>query len=146
MRESVLGEVAGEDVSLVLFAFLEHYPFSAVLSLIAILLLIIFFVTSADSATVVLGSLTSGGSPFYSDIQEGDLGFVPLRCCHHPVAHGRAQRSSDDGDHSGLSVYDCDDPVVLYALRWAVAGKSVEVRSLRTQLGIYLMIVKYLSR
>lgn len=59
-----LGVVAGEDVSLVLFAFLEHFPFSAFLSLIAILLLIIFFVTSADSATVVLGSLTSGGSQF----------------------------------------------------------------------------------
>ena len=59
-----LGVVAGEDVSLVLFAFLEHFPFSALLSLIAILLLIIFFVTSADSATVVLGSLTSGGSQF----------------------------------------------------------------------------------
>ena len=57
-----LGVVAGEDVSLVLFAFLENFPFSSILSLIAILLLLIFFVTSADSATVVLGSLTSGGS------------------------------------------------------------------------------------
>ena len=57
-----LAVYAEEDVSLVLFAFLEHFPFSAVISIIAILLLLIFFVTSADSATVVLGSLTSGGS------------------------------------------------------------------------------------
>lgn len=70
-----LGAVAGEDVSLVLFAFLEHYPFSALLSLVAILLLIIFFVTSADSATVVLGSLTSGGSLFIPTYKKVIWGF-----------------------------------------------------------------------
>lgn len=57
-----LAAVAGEDVSLALFAFLEHYPFAGLLSAIAIFVLIVFFITSADSATVVLGSLTSGGS------------------------------------------------------------------------------------
>jgi len=57
-----LAAVAGEDVSLALFAFLEHYPFAGLLSLAAIFVLIVFFITSADSATVVLGSLTSGGS------------------------------------------------------------------------------------
>ena len=40
---------------------LKHYPFAGILSLVAISLLIIFFVTSADSATVVPGSFTSGG-------------------------------------------------------------------------------------
>ncbi|NLA32004.1 MAG: BCCT family transporter [Methanomicrobiales archaeon] len=59
-----IAAVAGEDISLALFLFLEHYPFAGVLSLVAISLLIIFFVTSADSATVVLGSLTSGGGLF----------------------------------------------------------------------------------
>jgi len=66
-----LASVAGEDVSLALFAFFEHYPLSGLLSLIVILLLIVFFVTSADSATVVLGSLTSGGSmivPMYKKV------------------------------------------------------------------------------
>ena len=66
-----LASVAGEDVSLALFVFFEHYPFTGILSLIAILLLSIFFVTSADSATVVLGSLTSGGSlavPLYKKV------------------------------------------------------------------------------
>ncbi|MBR1369931.1 glycine/betaine ABC transporter permease [Methanocalculus chunghsingensis] len=66
-----LTSVAGEDVSLALFVFLEQYPVSGLLSLIVILLLIVFFVTSADSATVVLGSLTSGGSmivPMYKKV------------------------------------------------------------------------------
>lgn len=60
-QDAGLAAIAGEDTSIALFAFLEHYPFAGALSIVAILLLIIFFVTSADSATVVLGSLTSGG-------------------------------------------------------------------------------------
>ncbi|MDG6249371.1 BCCT family transporter, partial [Methanocalculus sp.] len=66
-----LASVAGEDVSLALFVFFEHYPLAGVLSLIAIMLLSIFFITSADSATVVLGSLTTGGSlavPLYKKV------------------------------------------------------------------------------
>jgi len=66
-----LARVAGEDVSLALLVFFEQYPVSGLLSLIAILLLIVFFVTSANSATVVLGSITSGGSmivPMYKKV------------------------------------------------------------------------------
>jgi len=59
-----LAQVAGEDASLALFVFLEHYPFPALLSVIALFLLMVFFITSADSATVVLSSLTSGGGAF----------------------------------------------------------------------------------
>ena len=46
----------------VLFAVLEHLPLPAVTSVIALVLLIIFFVTSADSATLVLASMASGGA------------------------------------------------------------------------------------
>lgn len=59
-----LASVASEDASLALFVFLENYPFPALLSLIALFLLMVFFITSADSATVVLSSLTSGGGAF----------------------------------------------------------------------------------
>src|SRR5699024_4977870 len=45
-----------------LFAMLEHYPLSGFVSLIAILLFSTFFITSADSATFVLGMQTTGGS------------------------------------------------------------------------------------
>ncbi|MFA7562260.1 MAG: BCCT family transporter, partial [Methanoculleus sp.] len=70
-RGADLAAIAGEDISLALFAFLEHYPFTGLLSIVAIILLLVFFVTSADSATVVLGSLTSGGGstvPTYKKI------------------------------------------------------------------------------
>jgi len=44
------------------FATLEHFPLSGVTSVMAVLLAVIFFVTSADSNTYVLGSMTSNGS------------------------------------------------------------------------------------
>jgi glycine betaine transporter len=44
-----------------LFRVFDYYPLSSVLSLIAVALLCTFFVTSANSATFVLGMLTSGG-------------------------------------------------------------------------------------
>ncbi|MFB4167644.1 BCCT family transporter [Virgibacillus sp. JSM 102003] len=45
-----------------LFAVLEQFPFGMVMSIIAILLISTFFITSADSATFVLGMQTTGGS------------------------------------------------------------------------------------
>ncbi len=52
---------AQQDVSLLLFDVFSHYPFTVGLSIIAIVLLVVFFVTSADSATFVLGMMTSNG-------------------------------------------------------------------------------------
>ena len=46
----------------VLFAVFSEFPWSAVLSIIAIILVGIFFITSADSATFVLGMQTTYGS------------------------------------------------------------------------------------
>lgn len=45
-----------------LFAVLAEFPFGTVMSIIAILLISTFFITSADSATFVLGMQTTGGS------------------------------------------------------------------------------------
>lgn len=44
-----LANTVQQDVSLALFNFLEHFPFSSVLSFIAMAMVIVFFVTSADS-------------------------------------------------------------------------------------------------
>ncbi|WLD95003.1 BCCT family transporter [Alkalihalobacillus sp. AL-G] len=45
-----------------LFALLEHFPLGVVMSFLAILLISTFFITSADSATFVLGMQTTNGS------------------------------------------------------------------------------------
>lgn len=49
------------DVSLVLFQMLENLPFAQISSFVAIVLLIVFFVTSSDSGSLVIDSITAGG-------------------------------------------------------------------------------------
>ncbi|MGM0675477.1 MAG: glycine betaine uptake BCCT transporter [Spirochaetota bacterium] len=57
-----LASAAVDDVSTVLFELFTHYPLGPALSLLAVLLLGVFFITSADSATFVLSMMTSEGS------------------------------------------------------------------------------------
>ncbi|MCM3519821.1 BCCT family transporter [Staphylococcus xylosus] len=52
-----------DNVDKALFDFLSYYPLNNFLSIIALLLIFIFFITSADSATFVLGMLSSDGNP-----------------------------------------------------------------------------------
>lgn len=55
-------EAVNADITSALFITLEHFPLGWLLSILATLLIITFFITSADSATFVLGMLTSRGS------------------------------------------------------------------------------------
>lgn len=57
-----LAALVTSDVELALFATLEGLPLGTLTSIIAVLLIFIFFITSADSATYVLGAMTSRGS------------------------------------------------------------------------------------
>lgn len=49
------------EVSLVLFQMLENLPFASAASVVAIVLLLVFFVTSSDSGSLVIDSITAGG-------------------------------------------------------------------------------------
>ncbi len=48
--------------AIALFQLFEHLPLSGIMSTLAVILIITFFVTSADSGALVLDSLASGGS------------------------------------------------------------------------------------
>ncbi len=50
-----------EDMSTAIFAMFEYYPLAGVLTILTTLIIAIFFITSADSATFVLAMYTSGG-------------------------------------------------------------------------------------
>ena len=50
------------DHTIALFQLYEHLPFSSIVSLITVFLIITFFVTSSDSGSLVIDSLASGGS------------------------------------------------------------------------------------
>ncbi len=49
------------EVSLALFQMLENLPFAHISSFIGIILVLVFFVTSSDSGSLVIDSITSGG-------------------------------------------------------------------------------------
>jgi choline/glycine/proline betaine transport protein len=49
------------DMSTALYAMLNELPFSKILSFIGVILVTIFFVTSSDSGSLVIDSITSGG-------------------------------------------------------------------------------------
>ncbi|MBT0961922.1 BCCT family transporter [Denitromonas sp. IR12] len=58
-----IGELANGigDVSLAMFQMLEHLPLTSITSALAIALVLVFFVTSADSGSLVIDSITAGG-------------------------------------------------------------------------------------
>ncbi|MUV39141.1 Osmo-dependent choline transporter BetT2 [Lentibacillus sp. JNUCC-1] len=57
-----IAEAVNNDIAVALFKTFGDLPFSIVLSVLSILLIFTFLVTSADSATYILGSMTSKGS------------------------------------------------------------------------------------
>ena len=56
-----LATAVKNDVASSLFSFLSHFPFSSVLSVVGIFMVLVFFVTSADSGALVVNLLASGG-------------------------------------------------------------------------------------
>jgi glycine betaine transporter len=57
-----LAEAVKEDTTTALFLMLEQLPLGTIVAFIATILIMIFFITSADSATFVLGMLTTDGN------------------------------------------------------------------------------------
>ena len=58
---SELGKMALNDPAMALFMFLDKFAFSQILGVIAVVVILIFFVTSADSAMIVMDMLSSNG-------------------------------------------------------------------------------------
>ncbi|PLR89789.1 glycine betaine uptake BCCT transporter [Bacillus sp. T33-2] len=57
-----LTKVVEKDISLVLFYILEHLPLGVFIAWLAMILVILFYITAGDSATFVLGMLSTNGS------------------------------------------------------------------------------------
>jgi len=56
-----LGKNGLQDITLSLFYAYDVMPMSSALSVLSILLIMVFFITSSDSASLVIDSITSGG-------------------------------------------------------------------------------------
>ncbi len=57
-----ISQAVGADISTALFRFFEYLPFSTFTSVLSVLLVAIFFVTSADSGAMVVDTIASGGT------------------------------------------------------------------------------------
>ncbi|MCE2569874.1 BCCT family transporter [Motilimonas eburnea] len=56
-----LAQAVNDNVAIAIFVFFEQFPLASLLSLIAVLLVTTFFITSADSGALVIDTLTAGG-------------------------------------------------------------------------------------
>jgi choline/glycine/proline betaine transport protein len=59
----LIGEDGAVPTDTALFRLLEPLPFASVLSVVAIVLIVVFFVTSSDSGSFVVDMIASGGDP-----------------------------------------------------------------------------------
>ncbi|MFL7046138.1 BCCT family transporter [Vibrio cyclitrophicus] len=57
----ILGQDGLTDVSLAMFQMFDALPFGTLLSIIAVVLVLVFFITSSDSGSLVIDSITAGG-------------------------------------------------------------------------------------
>jgi choline/glycine/proline betaine transport protein len=56
-----ISDAVNENIATALFVMLEEYPFSVLTSFLGIVLVTSFFVTSSDSGSLVIDSITAGG-------------------------------------------------------------------------------------
>ncbi|GMN88785.1 BCCT family transporter [Francisella sciaenopsi] len=61
-KGEALIDAANNNIPVALFEFLQHFPFSTVLSILAVFLIVTFFVTSADSGALVIDILATGNA------------------------------------------------------------------------------------
>lgn len=59
--DSTIVTAVEDNISTALFVFFQDYPFAMVINVVAVILIAGFFITSSDSGSLVVDSLTSGG-------------------------------------------------------------------------------------
>ena len=57
----ILSQAVDNDIATALFVFFQDYPLAMIINIVAVLLIAGFFITSSDSGSLVIDSLTSGG-------------------------------------------------------------------------------------
>lgn len=71
-----IAEAVDSDVTSAIFETLNHLPFTGLMSVLAIILIFTFLITSADSATYILASMTTKGSLFPPLVVKMTWGFL----------------------------------------------------------------------
>ncbi|SDH67692.1 BCCT family transporter [Alteribacillus bidgolensis] len=76
LGNSGLSQAINEDVTIALFSFLDFYQMGTILSIISFTLILVFFITSADSATYVLCMLSNGGQLNPTNLLKASWGVI----------------------------------------------------------------------
>jgi choline-glycine betaine transporter len=76
LQQHNIANIAKAATETATFSTLEHYPLGFILSIVTLVVIMIFFVTSADSATYVLGMLSAKGSIHPSGIVKISWGVI----------------------------------------------------------------------
>lgn len=63
LGETGLAQAVANDVTSAFFVFLEYFPYPIFTSILTMVLVMIFFITSANSALFVLGMVSENGNP-----------------------------------------------------------------------------------
>jgi glycine betaine transporter len=74
--QTALATAVSADVTSALFMFFDYFPMGAFLSILAMLLVLIFFITSANSAVFVLGMISENGNPNPTHFTKIVWGFI----------------------------------------------------------------------
>ena len=80
VQKAVSADISQLATEEVLFAIFNELPWSTILSVVAIALVGTFFITSADSATFVLGMQTTYGSLTPPNYSKSNLGYCTVNC------------------------------------------------------------------
>ena len=97
-----------EDVAVALFRLFEFYPLTAITSGLAVCIVVTFFVTSSDSASLVVDIITAGGhlnppvaQRIFWAVMEGLLAATLCSKCGRILPEGTATMQ-DDTAASGM--------------------------------------------
>ncbi|MBG5884062.1 BCCT family transporter [Providencia alcalifaciens] len=76
LGEVALADAVKTDVTSALFKFLDYFPAPTLISILAMVLVMVFFITSANSAVFVLGMVSENGNPNPSHVTKTIWGVV----------------------------------------------------------------------
>ena len=109
---SELGRVAIEQPSMALYQMLQNYPWSRAVITVTVLVSFVFFVTSADSGTVVLSTLSAHGGARRrrTEVAAGVLG-LGHRAGHRRAAVRRQHRRAEVGGGADLPALLADPAI-----------------------------------
>ena len=88
----------------------KEFPFTGVLSLIGIVLVLVFFITSSDSGSLVIDTITAGGKTDAPVSQRVFWCSFERRCCGSFIIGRRCRSVVSTSGHDGIyriTIYPC---------------------------------------